>query len=373
MPTHLILPKANSEEFLYSLEDEAVKDLLNWLLTDIHSQRFSQQVNAQLTDIDYPATLKSLTNNCENLEQSASAFMTLFAKILNKTIEQFSISGLDQLHSDTQYLFISNHRDVLIDPLLINLALQQHNIGNARCAIGSNLLEDALLGAYLRLSGCFVVPRHDMPMRMMILRLRQLSKHIHNLQTQHNIWIAQREGRAKDGWDITNPALIKMLLLNKDKSQDQTSYLKNKNIVPVSISYEWDPSDAEKAEELAIKSANEHAEYRSDSIQHLLNSLFSNKGHVHIAFSQPLAIREQDNPTSIAENLDQFIQSNFILYPSHIVAHKAKKQIPLTSDEQVVLKQLKQRIKNSNNTTIQNNLLDLYANITEQRYRHTGI
>lgn len=370
MPSPPLFPDANSEEFLYSLTDEAVKKFLNWLQTNPQSQAFSQLINEQLVDIDYPVTLKALSKNCHTLEQSAAGFMSLFSKILSQTIEQFNVSGLEQLNNSSQYIFISNHRDVLLDPLLVNLALQQNNIASARCAIGSNLLEDDLLGAYLRLSGCFVVPREDMPMRTMILRLRQLSKHIHNLQSQHNIWIAQREGRAKDGWDITNPALIKMLLLGKEKDQDQAEYLTNKNIVPVSISYEWDPSDAEKAEELTIKSTDENAHYRSDSMQHLLNSLFSNKGRVSLAFGQPLSITQQDTPTSIAQTLDQFIQCNFTLYPSHIVAHKTKKQAPLTKDESIVLRQLKQRLKNSDNAVMQDKLLDLYANITEQRNRY---
>lgn len=371
MPIQSIFPAANSEEFLYSLQDSAVAGVLSWLQSDTQSRIFSEQINSQLVDIDYPAALQELTKNSKSLEQSSTAFMALFAQILSHTIEQFSVSGLEQLHSDSQYVFISNHRDVLLDPLLVNLALQQHNMANARCAIGSNLLEDELLAAYLRLSGCFVVPRDDMPMRTMIMRLRQLSKHIHNLQSQHNIWIAQREGRAKDGWDTTNPALIKMLLLGKDKSQDQASYLNAKNIVPVSISYEWDPSDAEKAEELAIKSADENTDYRSDSMQHLLNSLFSNKGRVNIVFGPPLVTTEQDTPANIAQSLDQFIQSNFSLFPSHLVAHKIKNQVALTSGDKVTLKQLQQRIKNTNDTVMQDNLLDLYANVTEQRNRYT--
>lgn len=371
MPIQPIFPDANSEEFLYSLRDDAVAGILSWLQHDAQSRLFSEKINTQLADMDYFSALQALAENSKSLEQSAAAFMALFAKILSQTIKQFSVSGLEQLRSDTQYVFISNHRDVLLDPLLVNLALQQHNMGNARCAIGSNLLEDDLLGAYLRLSGCFVVPRDDMPMRTMILRLRQLSKHIDDLQSEHNIWIAQREGRAKDGWDITNPALVKMLLLGKEKSQDPASYLNDKNIVPVSISYEWDPSDAEKAEELAIKSADENAEYRSDSIQHLLNSLFSNKGRVHLAFGAPLLISEQDSPTSIAQSLDRFIQSNFSLYPSHIVAHKKKNLATLTADEQVVLEQLQQRIKHGGDRVMQDKLLDLYANIAEQRNRHT--
>ena len=367
MPIELNSPDNSAEEYLYSLSDDAVEQALSWLQINPKSLAFTEQLNAQLSDIDYAKKLQEIAKYCHDVAQSSSAFMALFTHILSPTIDGLSISGLAALNPNQKYLFISNHRDVLLDPLLINLALQQQGLNNARCAIGSNLLEDDLLATYLRLSGCFVVPREDLPMRTMLQRLRQLSEHINTLSQQHNIWIAQREGRAKDGWDITNPALIKMLLLANKKTLATEQYLQQKHIVPVSISYEWDPSDKEKAEELALKPENSEAVFRSDSLQHLQNSLLSKKGRVHLGFGKPLHADNARSPSAVADHLDQFIQCNFQLYPSHLAAYKMRHGKGLTGEEAQALQHLNERAGLASSQAVKDNLLDLYANIAEQR------
>ena len=367
MSAELNSSNSSAEEYLYSLSDNAVTATLRWLQDEHKSQAFTQQLNTQLSHIDYPQQLQKTTQNCHSVAQSSAAFMALFANILRHSIDDLSVSGLAALEPNQRYLFISNHRDVLLDPLLINLALQQQGLSNARCAIGSNLLEDDLLAAYLRLSGCFVVPREDLPMRTMLQRLQQLSRHINELSQQHNIWIAQREGRAKDGRDITNPALIKMLLLANNKALPSAQYLQQKHIVPVSISYEWDPSDKEKSEELALKSDNSEAVFRSDSLQHLQNSLLSKKGRVHLCFGPPLSTEDVCSPSAVAEHLDQFIQGNFQLYPSHLAAYKARHDKRLTAEETQALHHLNERAGLTSPQAVKDNLLDLYANITAQR------
>ena len=139
---------------------------------------------------------------------------------------------------DRPYLFISNHRDIAMDPAFVNWVLYQNGFKTLRIAIGDNLLTKPFASDLMRLNKCFIVNRSATSPREKLKAAKKLSAYMHHSLTQDksNLWIAQREGRAKDSLDITNPAIISMLALNKPKQEAFGDYIASLNIVPVSIS-----------------------------------------------------------------------------------------------------------------------------------------
>jgi hypothetical protein len=286
------------------------------------------------------------------------------AKYLNHLMKNsstaFSFKGLDKLDTSKATLFISNHRDIILDAALINLALFQSNMNTVQAAVGDNLLDKPWVSDLMRLNKCFVVKRSEKTKRAMLQASKQLSSFIHHSLTTdiENIWIAQREGRAKDGIDKTNAALISMLLLNKDKKTPISDYLQELNIVPVAISYEFDPCDKNKAIELAAKEANgEYKKSENEDLKSMTKGLVGEKGQIHIEFCAPLQGDFADSK-AIANEIDQQIIANYKLYDSNQTAYTLLQN---KSAQPAMAEQLKQRMQGLT-AQQQHWLLTMYAN-----------
>lgn len=244
-------------------------------------------------------------------------------RMLKTTTKGFTFEGLDKLDMSKPTLFISNHRDIAMDPALVNYALHLHGHATVEIAIGDNLLSKPWVSDLMRINRSFIVKRSEKTKRAMLLASKQLSGYIHHtLNDNHtHVWIAQKEGRAKDGKDKTNSALISMLLLNKAKDQSIAEYLQELNIVPVTICYELDPCDRDKARELAA--IETHGRYEKDEhedIRSITKGIVGNKGHVHIHFGQPI-LGEFDDSKAIAAAVDKQIIGNYKLYDTNLTAH----------------------------------------------------
>ena len=170
-------------------------------------------------------------------------------KMILDTTTKLTHSGLENLAEDRGYLFISNHRDITMDPAFVNYILYHAGYETLQIAIGDNLLKNPFVTDLMRLNKSFIVKR-SLKGRELLKSLNLLSQYIHHcINNEHNVWIAQREGRAKDGIDKTDPTLLKMLAMgNRELSLGNS--LKELRIVPVAISYEYDACDELKAEEL---------------------------------------------------------------------------------------------------------------------------
>ena len=167
-------------------------------------------------------------------------------RVLEKTSDGLTTSGFEKLEKNTSYLFISNHRDILLDTSLLNASLFEHGLVMTASAIGDNLVTKSFVKILAKLNRNFLVQRGLTP-REMLESSKLLSEYIRQLLLRENrsVWIAQREGRTKDGNDATNPGVLKMLGMGSDE-QDLMDYFKKIKIVPVSISYEYDPTDSLK-------------------------------------------------------------------------------------------------------------------------------
>jgi len=293
----------------------------------------------------------------EDIQHEVAKYLN---KLLQNSTDGFSYHGIENVDPQKPTLFISNHRDIVLDAALVNLALHQSGVSTVAAAVGDNLLSEPWVADLMRLNKSFIVKRSEKTKRAMLQASKQLSAYIHHALTDNkqNIWIAQREGRAKDGIDKTNAALISMLLLNKNKEIPIEEYLQQLNIVPVSISYEFDPCDSDKAIELAAKEATgEYQKAEDEDLQSITQGLIGHKGRVHIEFCRPIQGDFADSK-AIAAAIDEEIIGNYRLYDSNLAAYAELNNQPADSS---VLAKLKQRMLNLTQEQ-QHWLLTMYAN-----------
>jgi hypothetical protein len=257
---------------------------------------------------------------------TVEAFQTLIEPYMQRTIDStttdFSLSGFEQLDLTQSYLFVSNHRDIALDPGFVNWALHINNQDTARIAVGDNLLDKDWVADLIRLNKCFIVRRSAKDKRQKLGDAKLLSEYIqHSLHTEkQHIWIAQREGRAKDGNDVTNPAILSMLALNRPKDVDISTYIKSLRIVPVSISYEFDPCDINKAEELHETEMNgSYDKNDCEDLNSIAAGIVGNKGRVHVHFSKVL---DEDfvSTRQVADYLNKQIVAGYHCFATAFVA-----------------------------------------------------
>jgi 1-acyl-sn-glycerol-3-phosphate acyltransferase len=245
-------------------------------------------------------------------------------QLLDTTVTELTISGLEHLIPGKAYCFISNHRDIAMDPAFVNWTLYHNGFQTLRIAIGDNLLTKPFASDLMRLNKSFIVNRSATAPKEKLKAARKLSSYIHHsvVNDNANIWIAQREGRAKDGIDKTNPAIISMLAMSRAKPESFGEFLTRANIVPVSISYEWDPCDEFKARELTIlKRDGRYEKGEHEDVRSIAKGISGFKGRVHLAFGVPLSSTINDVDEAVAE-IDQAILSNYVLHPSNCVAYE---------------------------------------------------
>ncbi|MFW5824386.1 MAG: lysophospholipid acyltransferase family protein [Marinobacter sp.] len=255
-------------------------------------------------------------------------------ELVNHTTTRLSTSGLERLDQKTSYLFICNHRDIVFDPMVVNHLLHLHGFDTTRIAIGDNLLKNPVFAEMMRLNKSFVVQRDIQSPREMRRVFLTLSGFIsHSLEDGHSIWIAQREGRAKDGVDLTDPAIIKMFYMSlKKEGLDFAEAMNRLRIVPVSIAYEYDPCDADKARELETRErTGTYTKAENEDSEQIVKGLTGFKGHVHVHFGLPIS-DSPDNAKDLAALIDEEIHANYHLHASNLVAYNMKGMHPSAHD-----------------------------------------
>ena len=242
--------------------------------------------------------------------------------MIASTTEGVTYSGLEQLDSQKGYLFISNHRDIAMDPAFVNWGLYKCGLETVRIAIGDNLLRKPCATELMRLNKSFIVKRSVKGPREMMKAFNELSAYIaHSLGDGHSIWIAQKEGRAKDGDDKTDPAILKMFYMaGKQQKRGFAEYMQSLNIVPVAISYEFDPGDEAKARELVERAqSGSYEKGEFEDIDSIVAGIVGFKGRVHVSLGKPLS-GDYDSPEELAQAIDQAIHSQYRLFPSNLLA-----------------------------------------------------
>jgi 1-acyl-sn-glycerol-3-phosphate acyltransferase len=245
-------------------------------------------------------------------------------RMLRETSSGLTVTGKRHLNTHKNYLFISNHRDIAVDPAIINLAIYECGFTTLQIATGDNLFTKSYVSDLMRINKSFIVNRSATKPREKFKAAQLLSAYICHVVTElkENLWIAQREGRAKNGIDKTNSAVIGMLALNKPKTVALSDYIHDLNIVPVSISYERDPCDIAKAKELyAHKEYGAYQKQEHEDAGSIARGITGFKGRIHVAFGEPLSGDFNSTDEVVAE-IDKQVISNYVLQPSNCVAYQ---------------------------------------------------
>lgn len=267
--------------------------------------------------------LKQQLSDITTVAEFQAWMATWVTRLLDKTTTQVVVRGLEHMSPDDGNLWISNHRDIAMDPALMNYSLHRAGWPTSRIAIGDNLLGHPDVADVMRLNKSFLVKRDIQKKREKLAALMQLSNYIrHSLDDQASVWIAQREGRAKDGIDATDTAVLKMLTLHgralKESFSESMTGLRP---VPVSIQYEWDPCDILKARELVAKARDGHYEKEEgEDTRSLLTGVSGFKGTVYVDFGTPLTPEEMASPEDMAAAIDRQIRDMAEIMPIHRAA-----------------------------------------------------
>ena len=268
------------------------------------------------------ARLRYTSRKIVTVDMLQQHLATRLKTILDQTTDGYSFSGLSGIENDKSYVFMSNHRDIALDPAITVLGLVESGRDSLRIAIGDNLLSKPFASDLMRINRSFIVKRSVVARREKLKALKILSNYIRQSVCNEgiSIWIAQAEGRAKDGKDRTETALLKMLALSRSKDQDFSSAINELNIVPVSISYEYDPCDADKARELYIaKTGNSYVKTAFEDLETIKKGFIGYKGRVHVHYGSPCKIANI-GAENLAADIDDQIFCGYRLFPSNIVA-----------------------------------------------------
>ncbi|MGO4772774.1 1-acyl-sn-glycerol-3-phosphate acyltransferase [Flavobacterium sp. W22_SRS_FK3] len=310
-------------------------------------------------------------------------------KVLEKSSEGLTTSGFEKLEKNTSYLFISNHRDILLDTTLLNVCLFEHGLVMTASAIGDNLVKKAFLSTLAKLNRNFLVLRGLTP-REMLQSSKLLAEYMGQLLLRENrsVWIAQREGRTKDGNDETNPGVLKMIAMGSDEANPM-DYFKKLKIVPVSISYEYDPTDVLKMPQLMAEANNEvYIKDKNEDFMTILSGIMGTKKRIHISVGDVLdteidqIVAENDNSNkqiqALAQTIDDSILQNYQLWPTNFIAydilHKTDKYAHLYKENEKMLfeRRLEMRI-GADDGVARQGFLAMYANPVVSKLKYQDV
>ena len=276
--------------------------------------------------------IKSVIDECYSIfDFQSKVIYKSVHKVMEKSTDGFSTSGFDELERDKPYFYLSNHRDIILDTSFINVALYDHELIMTASAIGDNLVQKSFLMALAKLNRSFLVERSLSP-REMLLSSKKLSEYLKFLLSENqSIWMAQREGRTKDGSDKTQQGVLKMVAMARGE-QSALQYLKSLNIRPVAISYEFDPTDILKVPELIAKSEDTaYVKSNNEDFNSILRGALGTKKRIHIAAGklseetfdeiEGLDLSENDKLQELARRIDKEIYRIYKLWPSNYVAY----------------------------------------------------
>lgn len=349
-----------------------MKALMDFTFPDVDDEEWKNQLKKTHSIRDF---------QCNFIYQSVQ-------KVLEKSSEGLTTSGFEKLEPNTAYLFISNHRDIILDTSLLNVSLFDHGLVMTASAIGDNLVKKSFLKTLSKLNRNFLVQR-GLPPRELLESSKLMSEYIGQLLLRENrsVWIAQREGRTKDGNDATHSGVLKMLAMGSDE-KNLMGYFKKIKIVPVSISYEYDPTDALKMPQL-IAEANDqiYIKEKNEDFITLLSGIIGQKKRIHIHIGDILdseldkIAAEFDNNNkqiqALAQVIDDSILQSYKLWPTNYIAYDLLNKSDAYSDlytedeKSLFERRLEMRI-DENNPQMLESFLAMYANpvVNKSKYEN---
>ena len=253
--------------------------------------------------------------------------VTILTAIEHKSCTDVKLLGSEKINKEKGSLFITNHRDIVLDSALLNMHLYFKGFNTSQIAIGNNLLIQPWIEHAVRLNKSFIVRRNG-SIKEQLLISKNLSEYIRYVITEgkSSVWLAQREGRAKDSNDVTQPSIIKMLNMSSKSSFVES--VNELNFTPVAINYEFDACDFLKAKEFQQK--RDIPDFKKSPMDDLISmqtGLVAPKGRVSYNVCEPIVVPEQWNElpkneqiNRLVAEIDTRIHANYILYPNNYVA-----------------------------------------------------
>lgn len=308
-------------------------------------------------------------------------------RVLERSSEGLTTSGFEKLEPNTSYLFISNHRDIILDTSLLNVSLIDHGLVMTASAIGDNLVKKDFLLKLSKLNRNFLVQRGLSP-RELLQSSKLMSEYMYHLLSKENrsVWIAQREGRTKDGNDATHQGVLKMLGMANDEARIM-DFFKKLKIVPVSISYEYDPTDALKMPQLIALSKDEvYIKEKNEDFITLLSGIIGQKKRIHIhvgdvlenEYEKIIAENDKNNKQiqALAQVIDDSILQSYKLWPTNFIAYDILykttrfEHLYNEKERQLFERRLEMRI-DADNETMREGFLAMYANPVVNKLKYT--
>ncbi|MDG2245772.1 MAG: 1-acyl-sn-glycerol-3-phosphate acyltransferase [Flavobacteriales bacterium] len=303
-----------------------VPEVIERMLKEPALYEMMRFVYPDLRDEDIQEMMREIKSTEEfQAEISGPAFKV----ITQTTTSGLTFSNIDNIKSDEAYLFLSNHRDIILDSALLNVSLLEMDFPTTQIAIGDNLLQHQLIKDIVRVNKSFIVNRNVNP-KEMLLNSKRLSNYIHHTvcEDKTSVWIAHKEGRSKDGDDRTASGLLKMLSGSEESIPDA---LKKLNIVPMVVSYEYDPCDVIKANELlATKDGGTYEKKPGEDYHSMLKGLTGHKGGINIAvgtkLQNSLEALPLDKPRNeqirlLSAEIDKRMHEMYKLWPTNYIAY----------------------------------------------------
>ena len=250
------------------------------------------RVSQQFFPEESPDFLKNLLKSIKTIDEFQVLVMRKFVRwVLEHTAKNFSYDGISNIDPAKKFLALSNHRDIILDPAITQLVLYNNGIPMTEIAVGDNLITNKTIEYLIRSNRMIKVVR-GITARELYLSSQLLSKYIRlNITEQRSsIWLAQRQGRTKNGYDVTEQGLLKML--DMSGTGDFLQNYSELNITPMSISYEIEPCDILKARELVISRKHKYVKAEGEDLNSIMVGIMSQKGNIHLNIGTPLTQEE---------------------------------------------------------------------------------
>lgn len=308
-------------------QDEMFKPKVAELIKEPGFRHAVEYVNKGV-DFDSFCNQLLTINNADDFQRIV--MLPFLEKLEKGTTSGLTAGGLENLDENKSYTFITNHRDIVLDASFLNLIFLRHKMKTTEIAIGDNLLIYDWIDNLVRLNKSFIV-RRNLKLTEALAAARHLSAYIQFcINKKHeSVWIAQREGRAKDSNDITQESLIKMLGLTGEGTMREN--IEKINLLPVSISYEFDPNDYLKVREFLNKRRNpDFKKSKQDDLFSMETGMLKFKGRIHYQFGKCISELLEELPAEMDKShfiqaactlIDHTIHKGYRIYPINYIAH----------------------------------------------------
>ena len=328
-----------------------------------------------------PDYLKNILKQIQTIDEFQILVMSKFVRwVIEHTAHNFSYDGIANIDPEKKFLALSNHRDIILDPAITQLILYNNGIPMTEIAVGDNLITNKTIEYLIRSNRMIKVVR-GISARELYLSSQLLSKYIRlNITEQRSsIWLAQRQGRTKNGYDVTEQGLLKML--DMSGTADFQKNFEELNIIPMSISYEYEPCDILKARELVISRKHKYVKAEGEDLNSILVGIQQPKGNVHLNIGTPLTSEEiaeaalcdkNDRYQLIRHAVDKRVIEGYRLWKNNYVAYDLTNQsykyshLYETADVERFVEYMQAQLdtveKEINRADLRRIFLDIYAN-----------